>query len=385
VKVLLLVHGLDVGGAESMLAHLARHLRAAGDAVEIGCLGELGTIGAELREEGISVVVHARGPGFDATLPARLARHVRRGRFDAVHLHQRTAFVYGALAGMLHTVPIAYTEHGPFGAAPRPLRRLLNRGLGRRAARISAVSRDLAQQLASLEGFSGRDIVVIPNGVDRARWPNDAEQRERARARCGLPPRAAILGSVGRLHVLKRHDVLVRMLVRLRETRPEAHLVLVGDGPEREALAALADQLGVAGAVHFLGMRRDVERILPAFDVFCHASCCEGIPLTVLEAMAARVPVVAVSTGGIPEAMRSEVEGLLLTLHDAYDAAMPCAGAQLSGPGSDGTQFAAAVERLLGDARLREQLVERAVARVQADFDLATVCRRYRELLAAIA
>ena len=242
MKVLLLVHGLVVGGAEVMVAHLARHLRAGGDTVEIGCLGELGPIGEELRAEGLRVVVHARQPGFDATLPWRLARCVRAGGFDVVHAHQRTALFYGLLAGWLHMAPFVYTEHGPlFGPAPSTAQWLFNRLLRWRVGRITAVSRDAASGLAAQEGFAGRAIEVVPNGVDPEPWAAAAgDGSDAARARCRLPQQAAILGSVGRLHAVKNQQLLVRVIAHLRQQMAHALLVLVGDGPERERLAALA-------------------------------------------------------------------------------------------------------------------------------------------------
>ncbi len=378
MKVLLLVHGLVVGGAEAMIAQLARHLRAGGDAVEIGCLGELGAIGEELRAEGLRVVVHARRPGFDATLPWRLARCVRAESFDVVHAHQRTALFYGLLAGWLHAAPFVYTEHGPlFGPAPSRGQWLFNRLLRWRVGRITAVSRDAARRLAAHEGFAGRAIEVVPNGVDPEPWAAAAaDGRDAARARCGLPRQAAILGSVGRLHAVKNQQLLVHVIAQLRRRIPHAVLVLVGDGPERESLAALAGQLGVAGAVHFLGERRDVAHILPAFDVYCLTSLSEGIPLTLLEAMAARVPVVAVAAGGVPEVVRPEREALLV-------GSAPRDGAQRHpSPGApDAAEFAAAAQRLLGDPALRQRLTEHASARVRASFAIDAVCRRYRQLL----
>ena len=129
--------------------------------------------------------------------------------------------------------------------------------------------------------------------------------------------------------------------------------------------------------MHFLGERRDVAQILPAFDVFCLTSLSEGIPLTLLEAMAARVPVVAVAAGGIPEVVRPEREALLVGGAPADGQRHPRSPAA-----PDAAQFAAAAQRLLGDAALRQRLTQGAVARVRADFAIDTVCGRYRQLLA---
>lgn len=382
MKVLLLIHGLDVGGAESIVAHLAHSLRAGGDAVEIGCLGELGQIGEELRGDGIAVHVHPRRTGFDATLPLRLARQVRAGRYDVVHAHQRTALFYGMLAGLGHTSPMVYTEHGPLEVPVASLRqRAFNRVFRRRLSRISAVSDHAARALSVGEGFGGRQITVIPNGIDVGRWRTAADHAERRalRERCGLPSSGAVLGTVGRMHTVKDQALLVRMLAVIRRRRADASLALVGDGPESGTLAALARQHGVADAVYFLGMRRDVDRVVPAFDVFCLSSRWEGIPLTLLEAMAARVPVVAAATGGVPEAARHEREALLVPT-----AARNGTEASVTERAADVAAFAAAAERLLDDAELRTRLTDAALARVEAHFDIGAVCQRYRQLLASV-
>lgn len=368
MKVLLLVHGLDVGGAEVMIAGLARHLRSAGDVVEIGCLGALGTIGTELRAEGFPVVVHPRRPGFDRTLPWRLARRIRSARVDVVHLHQRTALFYGLLGGLFHTVPIVYTEHGPpFDPPPSAKQRAFNRLLHWRLTRLTAVSRHTAESLRALEGFAGREIDLIPNAVDLERRAPTAHESQAARVDFGLPRDTPILVSVGRLVAVKNQQLLIRVVARLLKSDPRTLLLLIGEGPERACLEALARQLGVSDAVRFLGLRRDVQAVLPAGDVFCLSSVTEGIPLTVLEAMAARIPVVATAVGGIPEAVRADVDALLIEAP---------AGAEV---------FTSAVQRLLDDPALRQRLTENAFARVRNAFDIDTVCARYRSVLADAA
>jgi glycosyltransferase involved in cell wall biosynthesis len=225
--------------------------------------------------------------------------------------------------------------------------------------------------LTADEGFGGRDIAVVPNGIDVERWAAAARRgADAARRHCGLSIGAPILGSVGRLHPVKNQQLLVRALAILRRRIADAALVLIGDGPQRDELAALARRLGVADAVHFLGERRDVEQILPAFDVFCLSSLSEGIPLTVLEAMAARVAVVAVAAGGVREAVAPDEDALLID-GAAADAEQVAA------------RLASASQRLLGDAALRQRLTEHAAVRVQAEFTIEAACRRYRTLLQA--
>jgi glycosyltransferase involved in cell wall biosynthesis len=374
----MLVHGLGVGGAETIFAALARHLRAHGDTLEIGCLGEVGVIGEELRRDGVSVVLYPRRAGFDRMLPRRLADRVRGGGFQVIHLHQRTALFYGLLAGLLHATPIAYTEHGPSQDDVRLRRRIFNRLLRWRASTITAVSHDTARSLR-VEGFAGRHIEIVHNGVDVERFAAAPCERGTVRRSSGLPGEGLVIGSVGRLEPVKNQQLLIRTLALLRRRIGDARLAIVGDGPDRPALEQLARALGVAGAVHFLGERRDIERVLPALDALALPSLAEGLPLVLLEAMAARAPVVATAVGGVPEVVHAEREALLI-----------------DGPPPDGTtagepagqryveRFAAALERLARDRALRTRLSDAAFARVQ-DFAIEPICRRYRDILRATA
>jgi L-malate glycosyltransferase len=378
---MMLVHGLGIGGAEMMVCHLARHLRATGSSVRIGCLGELGELGEDLRADGFEVVLHARRPGFDPTLPVRVLRQLKRKRCDVIHAHQRTALFYGLLAGGFDAAPLVYTEHGPwFGPGPSRKKKLFNRLLGRRARRITAVAESVKRGLIEREGFASADIEIIPNGVDLKRFAGDASTRRlEARTRIDLPLQARVVGSVGRLEPVKNYAVLLRAFALLAALIPNAVLVLIGDGSERAALEERARTLGIADRVRFMGRRRDVEAILPAFDVFCLSSLAEGVPLTLLEAMAARVPVVASAAGGIPEAVRGGREAILVA------GTPPDGRAALTDSGHDYVaRFAAAVEQLLFDSEQCRRLAEQAYQRAADAFTLESVCRRYAATLEAV-
>jgi len=378
VKIFLLVHDLEVGGTQMMVCALARHLRAGGADVQIGCLDAVGRLGEELRGAAFPLGLFDRRPGFDGRLPLRLGRHVRRGGFDVVHAHQRAALFYGLLAGLLHATPLVYTEHGPLpGREPSRKKKVFNRLLGRRARGITAVAEDVKRRLVEEEGFNPLHIEVVPNGVDLGRF-GDTVSREVARALHGLSPQACILGTVGRLVPVKNQALLLHVIARLRTRVPDAQLVVVGDGPERSALEALARRLDVADRVRFLGESRNIETVLPAFDVFCLPSLAEGLPLTLLEAMAARVPIVAAAVGGIPEAVRPEREAVLVA-GTPPDGRAPLTDAGLAYLDA----LSEAVLQLLRDPARRRRLAERAYERVAGAFSMDTVCRRYADILAA--
>jgi glycosyltransferase involved in cell wall biosynthesis len=365
MNVLLLAHGLPVGGAEVMIAALARWLHRESVGVEVGCLDLVGSLGEALRSEGVPVVCYGRRPGKDLFLPWRIARHVRSRGIEVVHAHQMTPFVYGMLAKTITRVPLILTEHGRFHPDVSSLtRRAFNRLFAPSLDRITAVSRAVRDTLVAVEGFAPDAIEVIYNGIEIERFSSAGPSREEARRQLGIPAGALVVGSVGRLHPDKNHRLLLRSAARLRSQGVDVFVVVVGDGPERAALATLAEDLGISGHATFLGERTDVERILPAFDAFVLPSKTEGTPVTLLEAMAARVPIVAAAVGGIPEILQDGRDGCLVTLEGGDAVA----------------ELAAALLAVLSDRTLAHEIAERAFARVQRDFSAPAIFRRYLEL-----
>ncbi|MGH7859781.1 MAG: glycosyltransferase, partial [Candidatus Binatia bacterium] len=141
MKVLMLVHGLGVGGTEFVVFHLARFLRRSGVDVDVGCLDVVGALGDELRRQGFRVACYQRKPGLDLSLPWRIAADVRRNSVDVVHAHQVTSYAYGVLAKVFTRKPLVFTEHGRFHPdSSTRRRRLFNRIFSRLVDRTTAVS-----------------------------------------------------------------------------------------------------------------------------------------------------------------------------------------------------------------------------------------------------
>jgi glycosyltransferase involved in cell wall biosynthesis len=348
-----------------MIAALARWLHRQAVGVEVGCLDCVGSLGEALRSEGVPVVCYGRRPGRDLLLPWRIARHVRRRGIEVVHAHQMTPFVYGMLAKTITRVPLILTEHGRFHPdVSSRARRGFNRLFASSVDRITAVSQAVRETLVTVEDFAPDAIEVIYNGTEIERFSSVRPSRDEARRQIGIPASALVVGSVGRLHADKNHQLLLRAAARLRSQGVDVFVVIVGEGPERAALAALAEDLGVSDRATFLGERADVERILPAFDVFALPSKTEGTPVTLLEAMAARVPIVAAAVGGIPEILQNGRDACLVTL-EGRDAV---------------AALAAALHAVLSDPGLAHENAERAFARVQRDFSAAAIFQRYLDL-----
>jgi glycosyltransferase involved in cell wall biosynthesis len=311
VTVCQILHGLNVGGAEVLAARLARQLREVYRFVFV-CLDELGTLGEALRDEGFPVEVIGRRPGLDFRCARRLADIMRRERVDLVHAHQYTPFFYGAVARVFYRrLPMLMTEHGrAFPDYPRRKRMLANRVLLARRDRVVGVGQSVRRALIANEGFPAARVGVIFNGIDMYQF-TVRRDREAVRRELGLGPENLVILQVARLDPLKDHATAIRVINHLAHRNPDSRLILVGQGPEETAIREKVEAWGLTDRVRFLGLRTDVARLLSAADLFLLTSVSEGIPLVLIEAMAAGLPVVSTDVGGVGEVVEDGRTGLL--------------------------------------------------------------------------
>jgi glycosyltransferase involved in cell wall biosynthesis len=203
------------------------------------------------------------------------------------------------------------------------------------------------------------------NGIDVERFARPSD-RQAKRREIGLPSDAWILGTVGNLRVEKNQELVLRALPEVLREIPEARVVLVGDGERRARLEALARELNVSDRALFLGVRMDVPDLFGAFDVYCLPSHFEGMPLSVLEAMAARKPIVATRVPGTEDLIVDDVTGLLT-------------------PANDAAALARTVVRLHRDRALSDRLVEAGWQYVNTHARLETMVQRYADLYEEVA
>lgn len=318
-SVLYLLPTLMTGGLERMVVSLATGLDAARFAPRILCFERPGPFAEIARNGGVPVDIDLRRPGYlDVRFVRHLAARLAADPPDLVHAHNSTALVYGAFAARLAGgVPLVYTEHDrTFPGAPQ--NRVLHFAAGRMATRIVTVAEWLRRALMRHEGFDRERLDVIPNGIDAAPFLAPVD-RIAARRALDLSPDAPVVACVARLAMVKNHDALLRAWRRIADVWPDATLLLVGDGPRRDALRELAGRLSL-GVRHlqFLGDRHDVPAILAAADLHVLASRSEGMSLTLLEAMAAGKASVATAVGGNPEVIEDGRTGLLVESGDVH-------------------------------------------------------------------
>ncbi len=314
LRVGFVLHIMQVAGAEMLVAETIRRL---GNRITptVLCLDGIGALGDRLLGEGVPVLALGRRPGRDWRLVLRLARLLRERHIDVVHAHQYTPFFYAALARMVSggEARVILTEHGRhFPDVVSPLRRAVNRvALDHLADAVNACCGFSARALARVDGFSPRRIEVLENGIELDRYEPPAD-RAALRSRLGLDVARRDVVTVARFHPVKDHATLLRGFGPIAAARPDVDLLLAGDGPLRSELEALGRKLGIDGRVRFLGVRSDVPELLGAADVFALTSVSEAASLTVLEAMASRLPVVVTAVGGNPEMVRDGIDGLLV-------------------------------------------------------------------------
>lgn len=285
-----------------------------------------------------------------------LARAFRAARHDVVNTHSSTDSWLVALACRLVRDPpaIVRTRHISVPVAnDRATRWLYDKA----TSRVVTTGEALRARLVRDNGLDPVRVDSIPTGIDASRF--GTVPRDDARRTLGLPADARIVGIVATLRSWKGHRHLLDAFARLGD--PRALLVIVGDGPQREALDRQVATLGLGSRVRFAGQQRDVGPWFAAFDVFALPSTAnEGVPQALLQAMFAGVPCVTTSAGAIPEIARDGDTALVV-------------------PAGDAAALAAAVARLLADAALGERLAAAARAYVAPRYGLATMLDRMEE------
>jgi glycosyltransferase involved in cell wall biosynthesis len=355
MKILHVVQSLALGGQEVLLARLAHALRARGHEVVVVPLVPGGAL--ESRFEPGVVKPVPRREGRDPLLVLRLASLVRAERPDAVHTHNDSPMVYGAPAAWLAGVRcVVHTKHGAKAPARNhALRAAIARGL--RA--YVGVSTETSERAVRDLGIPAQKVVTIPNGIPTRDFGPDAEARTQVRAELGIDAGAFVVGTLGRLEPEKNPLLLLAAMEPLLATG--AHLVYVGDGSERSALAAAIARRGTP-RVHLVGARNDTPRLLAAMDAFALSSLIEGLPLALVEAMATALPVVATDVGGIREAT---------------------AATAIIVPSEDEPALRHALTTLRDDPARRRALGAAASARAREVYDFERVVDRYLELYGA--
>ncbi len=354
---LLMYGGGNEGGAVAYLLHLIRNLDHHQYRPVFVSMGR-----DDLREaiEGLGLEYHV------AKTPPAVARLARAKGARFFHTHGVRANFAGRVAGLLTGIPAVTTVHSMIAmdytrTPTRVAATMLDNATLRLARRIIAVSGAIARDVIR-RGARPEVVRVVYNGIP----PAEPASRTALRAELGLDDETVVLFAAARLHPVKGFRYLLDAAAQLEGRLPPWQLLIAGDGPMRDELQRRVRELNLGHRVRLMGHVPNARRLLPAFDVYVSSSLMEGLPLSITEAMAAQVPVVATEVGGVPELLEDGRSGLLV-------------------PPADHGALAAAIERMVTEEGLAEALARKAYERYLADFTTERFAERtmavYSELL----
>ena len=365
-RVVYLSHTFAVGGAEEMVLNLVRHLPARFEPTVV-CIHDAGAIGEEIRRTGVPFRVLGLTPGLRRPVDVlRLRDFLHDLQPHIVHTFLLTGSVYGRFAAMMARVPIVIGTEVNIYERKQLVHRLAERWLMRGTDAVIASAESVRDFYVKQVDADPEKVRVIYNAVDWSQL-EATMSRDQMRGEFKIPAGAPLAGIIARLTEQKAHRVLFDAMAQ-RADLAALHLLVIGDGDLRGELERRVTALGLEPRVHFAGARRDLGNVLAAIDVFVMPSLWEGLPLSLVLAMGAGLPVVATRVAGIPEVVEHDVSGLLV-------------------PPGDKDQLSAALARVTGDAALRARLGEAARAFVRPRFGVdryvAAITDLYSDLLAA--
>jgi glycosyltransferase involved in cell wall biosynthesis len=325
VRILEVINDATIGGGQQHVLSLVEGLDKTIFDVSVACR-ENGPLVDDLRSRGIVVYPIDMRKGVIHPPLFQLSRLLRRNQIEIMHAHGGVAGFWGRLSAAWAGTPTrVYTLHGiHFLHYSNPVKRALfvalERFLARSTDRIICVAESDCRAGLKRKLFSTDQSVVIRNGINLGPPEDSGDVRQR-RAVLGFPADAPIIGTVGRLHRQKGQWILIEATREIMRVIPNVNVLLVGNGPLRKQLEKQSKSLGLDSAVHFVGARSDAIDIIPIFDVFVLPSLWEGLPYSLLEALALGRPVVASAVDGIPEVVVHGESGLLVSPGDSRELA----------------------------------------------------------------
>lgn len=361
LKVLHIVPMLGPGGAERVAVDIVMGLNR--QRFEAAVVSIWGRVGCELENSldhsDVGVEYLGKGAGFDGRIYRKLHRVLKNYRPDIVHTHLQV--LRYALPSLLLLKPpsVLHTVHNLAEREVEPKGQFIQRYAFKHGVIPIAVSDQVARSLRRL--YKIPFCRVIANGIPTDHFSCPRVLRKEWRARVGFADDHVLFVCVARFAAQKNHTLLLKAFQRGPASGPNAHLLLVGEGILQEKLEAQAESLGLARRVHFLGLRTDIPEVLAAADVFVLSSDWEGNPLSIMEAMAAGLPVVTTAVGGIPDLLANGREGFLV-------------------PRGDAQAFSGAMTLLLREPETRRSIGIAGALRARESFDVSRMLHAYEEL-----
>jgi glycosyltransferase involved in cell wall biosynthesis len=361
IKILYVTSNLGIGGLEKVVVQLCKNLNRDVFSTAVCCLHFKGELAAELEKDNIPVFLldSKKRPDYFAFL--KLVKVIDEFKPQVVHTHNINASIDGVIASILKSIPvIIHTDHAR--RFPDKIRYMVAEwAVSHFMKRIIAVSEETKKSLIKYEKISGKKIDVINNGVNSVVLCKNTAKTINIKTALNLESFQFLIGCIGRLEPEKGLIYLIRAMPEILRRFPNVALVAVGQGNQKNLLLMEAKKNGVEKNVFLIGPRLDVSDVLQIFDVYVLPSEREGLPLSLLEAMATERPIVATTVGGIPNAITNEIDGLLVS------------------PKSP-EQLAEKICFLLSDEKLRGNLGVNARIRFENNYTIDKMVGEYQEI-----
>jgi glycosyltransferase involved in cell wall biosynthesis len=364
MKVLHIIDSGGLYGAEIMLLNLAKEQIRLGIHSVIGSIGELNIeakpLEVEARKRNLEIKLFRMNPGMNIRGIQSILDYIREGGFDLIHTHgYKGNVLLGFIPRKIRKFPIISTVHGYTGMklfSKMTVYELLDTISHR------FIDRAVLVNCAMLKKFrnsirTGVRYSVVNNGIDLNHSPMIYESSFNKEIE-SFSMNSFTIGSIGRLSKEKGFEYLIHALKRMKESGVDAKLVLIGDGPERTNLEKLVSICGLTERVFFTGYLENAMQYISNFDAYVISSLTEGLPITLLESMLAKTPVVSTNVGGIPDVIRNEKEGLLV-------------------PSCQSEILSNAITRIYEDRNLAERLVKNAYERIHEHYSSKKMAMEY--------
>ncbi|MTI81766.1 MAG: glycosyltransferase family 4 protein [Firmicutes bacterium] len=360
IRVLHLIRPAD-GGMKNHLLDLLRFTNRKVFQVEVA-VPETCSYKTELKEIGVNILtLPLKGKiclQEDWQTIWKLSRYLKRHNITIIHTHGSKAALVGRIAALVAKTPVVlFTVHNSifYDHWPQFIKRILSfteKLMSQCTTRIITVSNQLRNQIIEMENIPKEKIITIYNGINTSKFKHSPSRS--FLQSLGVPPVGKVVGVVARLATQKGIIHFLKAVSLMKEY--QANFVIIGDGPLRESLKKESENLGLKNRVFFAGYRSDVYQIMPVMDIFVLPSETEGLPLTILEAMTAGVPVVATRVGGVTEVVENQKTGLLVQPKDPHSLAL--AIAQLLEDEKLAKEIAGAAKQLIEEKFTVEKMID---------------------------
>lgn len=354
------------GGIEHIIASLAIQLKKS-YRTSVCCLDNIGHVGDILRDQKkVEVFCLDRKPGTDYRLIYNLARLLKDKSIDILHMHNEAALFYGAISAFIARTPVTIaTEHSRHFIDEKPIRSIEKHCMSWLVDQIVCVSDELKEKSISMDKVKRTKLRTIMNGVNVQFIASKRLLSTKVRLELGILEQQVVIGTVARLHPVKNQHLLLHAFAKLCADGMDSRLMFVGDGPLRRNLQELAHLLQVNEKVIFLGNRSDIAELLAAMDIFVLCSFTEGVPLTILEAMSAGLPVIATNVGVNSKLITNGQNGIIV-------------------PSNDLESLQEAICALMKDSHLRQRMGQKALKKAIQNFDQKNMIANYDSLYSSL-